>query len=499
MSVLKTVFISVFTLIISCLAGIDLASAQPFTGEKSSWHGFDRYDFIMDEQTLELTPIKATPEEGNNAKAPEKGTRRCIVIVPEKAAAGNPWTWRGCYWDHEPQAEIELLKRGFHVAYITTDPDRTWDAWYEFLTQKHGLSPKPSFIGMSRGGSNAYTWGTNNPDKVTAIYADNPAIQPESLLKLGLLAENDVPLLNVCGSVDPIIYYTVAIENMYHNAGGRISVFLKDGTAHHPHSLRNPKLIADFIENSYNEKPVAVPDFLPQRYSKEAYYSTERKYNYDQSEKVYVSTWGPLFNGNYYKYMFGLPGIRMSVTVLAPEKSAEGMPWVYRADALTRNSLVDFALLAKGYHIVVGPVPTDVDGPVVEKWNEVYDYLVSKGFSAKPVMAGCGGAAGEVYNWAIENPDKVSCIYGENPVMRSSLAKIQPMDNLTPLAKADIPLIHVCGELDPAFESQTGEVEKRYKQLGGEITVIVDKNKGRYPYAPSDVEKVVDLIVKNTR
>ena len=28
----------------------------PFDGEKSSWHGFDRYDFLMDEQTLEVTP-----------------------------------------------------------------------------------------------------------------------------------------------------------------------------------------------------------------------------------------------------------------------------------------------------------------------------------------------------------------------------------------------------------------------------------------------------------
>jgi hypothetical protein len=27
-------------------------------------------------------------------------------------------------------------------------------------------------------------------------------------------------------------------------------------------------------------------------------------------------------------------------------------------------------------------------------------------------MEGAGAAAGEAYAWAIENPDKVSCIYG---------------------------------------------------------------------------------------
>src|SRR5580700_7764544 len=30
----------------------------PFDGEKSAWHdGFDRYDFVMDEQTLVITPF----------------------------------------------------------------------------------------------------------------------------------------------------------------------------------------------------------------------------------------------------------------------------------------------------------------------------------------------------------------------------------------------------------------------------------------------------------
>ena len=74
------------------------------------------------------------------------------MVVPKTAAPGYPWSWRGCYWDHEPQAEVELLRRGFHVAFVTPDPDKTWDAWYAYLTEKHGLSRKPAFIGMSKGG-----------------------------------------------------------------------------------------------------------------------------------------------------------------------------------------------------------------------------------------------------------------------------------------------------------------------------------------------------------
>ena len=113
---------------------------------------------------------------------------------------------------------------------------------------EHGLSNKPAFIGMSRGGVNEYDWATANPEKVSCIYADNPAIRPEDFNKLGELARHDVPLLNICGSFDFLLEkHTLAIENRYHQLGGRITVMIKEGTAHHPHSLRNPRPIADWI------------------------------------------------------------------------------------------------------------------------------------------------------------------------------------------------------------------------------------------------------------
>jgi hypothetical protein len=30
----------------------------------------------------------------------------------QKAAPGNSWSWQGGYWNHQPQTEIELLRRG---------------------------------------------------------------------------------------------------------------------------------------------------------------------------------------------------------------------------------------------------------------------------------------------------------------------------------------------------------------------------------------------------
>src|SRR5262249_32747258 len=46
----------------------------------------------------------------------------------------------------------ELLARGFHLAYITPGSPRQREAWHAFLTEKHRLSRKPVFAGMSSAG-----------------------------------------------------------------------------------------------------------------------------------------------------------------------------------------------------------------------------------------------------------------------------------------------------------------------------------------------------------
>jgi hypothetical protein len=153
-------------------------------------------------------------------------------------------------------------------------------------------------------------------------------------------------------------------------------------------------------------------------------------------------------------------------------------------------------LLAKGFAIVIAP-ETYSDNPDLGQWNTVYKTLITNGFSKKVVLAGAGGAAGELYGWAIENPDKVACLYAENPLLRSQITKKPLLDNLTLLAKANIPLMHVCGSLDPLLAEQTSPAEKRYKELGGQITVIIRKDEGHIPLAPMDPKTVVDFIMSH--
>jgi hypothetical protein len=473
-----------------------------FTGEKTTWHGFDRYDFVMDEATLSVTPFKAPQNEGDGVSAPAKGERRCIVVVPKQTAPGNPWSWQGCYWNHMPQTEIELLKRGFCVAYISADatlkPGKEWDAWYAFLTEQQGLSKKPAFIGMSRGGEYAYVWATTHPDKVSCIYADNPGGNQEILMRLGELAQYDVPLLHVCGSLDPLLgKYSTAIENIYQQFGGRISVIIKDGAAHHPHSLNDPKPMADFITQSVQATISAPPAFVTGKFTKSSYYSDENLYRNFPQEGAYITCRGPLFRPCYDRYQFNIDNFSGGgLNIIVPKTPAPGNPWVFRADFVGRDAVIDQALLAKGFYIVTGPVPYDV-GPVPAQWDATYKYLTDHGFSRKPVMEGDGAAAGEACAWAMANPDKVSCIYGENPIMHSNLSKTPMLEGLDILAKVGVPLISVCGSLDPGLKDNTRVIEKRYKKLGGQITVIIKKGEGHYPLAPQNPQPVVDLIVKN--
>jgi pimeloyl-ACP methyl ester carboxylesterase len=113
------------------------------------------------------------------------------------------------------------------------------------------------------------------------------------------------------------------------------------------------------------------------------------------------------------------------------------------------------------------------------------------------VLEGAGGAAGEAYAWAIANPDKVWCVYAENPILRSRMTRAQPLDGLEVLAKAGVPLLHVCGGRDPWLDSQTRVLEKRYKELGGQVTVLVKEGEGHFPLAPRDPQRVAELIARS--
>lgn len=74
------------------LLSLIISLAAQAQAEKSVWNGCDRYDFTFKD-------------------------RQATVVVPQKAAKGNPWIWRPAFFDAFPSVDKALLEKGFHVVY----------------------------------------------------------------------------------------------------------------------------------------------------------------------------------------------------------------------------------------------------------------------------------------------------------------------------------------------------------------------------------------------
>ena len=228
-------------------------------GKKTSFHGFDQYNF---------------PLEGI----------ACRVVIPKKIADGKPWVWRARFFGHEPQFDIAMLNRGYHLVYCdvaglfgNTEAVSRWNKFYNYLRFEHLFSDRVILEGMSRGGLIIYNWAAKNPGKVAAIYADAPVMDFKSwpkinptILKvyrfknereakayksnpvdnLAPLAKAGIPIIHVVGMDDkvvPVSENTQVAERRYKKMGGTFKVIRKKGIGHHPHSLKDPSPIVEFV------------------------------------------------------------------------------------------------------------------------------------------------------------------------------------------------------------------------------------------------------------
>lgn len=220
--------------------------------------------------------------------------RNAFLIAPREVAAGKPWIWRTEFFGHEPQADLRLLERGFHVAYIDMQnlyggPEAmdAMDAMYARVTSEYGLSKKTVLEGFSRGGLFSLNWAVRNPIRVACIYNDAPVCDFKSwpggkgrgtgsagdwercksvyglsseeeaiaypwnpVDHLKPLVEAKIPLLHVCGADDdvvPIEENTLLVQRRYQELGGDFTLISKPNCNHHPHSLQDPTRIVNFV------------------------------------------------------------------------------------------------------------------------------------------------------------------------------------------------------------------------------------------------------------
>jgi hypothetical protein len=244
---------------------IALAANVPAPGpaRRSEWNGYQRLDFTV-------------------------SGRQCILVLPATPAAGRPWIWRTEFFNHEPQADLALLARGWHLAYMDArnmyggpKAMALFGQFYAHLVVQGGLASRVVLEGFSRGGLYAFNFAAAHPTRVAALYLDAPVLDIKSwpgrnrstkewkdcleaynlteesvarfrgpLDRISMVAGGKIPIIAVCGDADttvPFAENTAILEKRYRDAGGTIEVILKAGGEHHPHSLQDPTPIVEFL------------------------------------------------------------------------------------------------------------------------------------------------------------------------------------------------------------------------------------------------------------
>jgi len=234
---------------------------------KSTWNGFERLDFLF---------------EG----------REAILILPKEENKCNKWLLKTEYFDAFPQFEIDMVSRGWHLAFIKNktrwclDEDLDLKARFaDFLAEEYGLYKKCVPVGMSCGGLIGSKFTAKYPEKVSCLYIDAPVLnllscpggigngsvgigykemedatgitlselinyREHPVDKMPILLENKIPIIMVAGDSDDVVPYHengAILEKFYKENGGEIEVYIKPGCGHHPHGLEDTTPIIDFV------------------------------------------------------------------------------------------------------------------------------------------------------------------------------------------------------------------------------------------------------------
>lgn len=249
------------------------------TGEIDKWNGFDRHRFKFQ-------------------------NRAAYIVKPQHAAPGNPWVWRARFPGFHTQADVILLRRGFHIAFLDTNgllgsaaAMEDWDKFYKHATEL-GLAKRVALEGVSRGGLFVYGFASRWPERVSCLYADTPVCDVRSwpggfgngkgapsewkaclqhyqlteatakefkgspIDQLQRIAEAKLPILHIVSLSDTIVppdENTFVMRNRLHALGWKMDVIeVDEGTeksSGHHFTHPDPVRVADFIERHASVVP----------------------------------------------------------------------------------------------------------------------------------------------------------------------------------------------------------------------------------------------------
>lgn len=217
---------------------------------------------------------------------------------------------------------------------------------------------------------------------------------------------------------------------------------------------------------------------------------------------------------------FDVEGAKAFVVKPRRPRADKLKPWVWYAPSLTkpdgswelpseRHARVIDRLLDEGFYFCGVDVGESWGSPAGrETYTKFHRRLVDGyGLDARACLFPVSRGGMMHYNWAAEHPEAVRCIGAIYPVCEmTSPARLEalskaykqtpeqlvqdrklhnPIERLEPLAKAGIVILLLHGDMDKAvpLETNSAELARRYKDLGGQIELIVAPGKG-HEFAP---------------
>jgi pimeloyl-ACP methyl ester carboxylesterase len=249
-----------------------------------------------------MTPFETTNWFGYSKTDFELASSPALLVRPHRSASSRPWIWRTEFFGHEPQLDLALLNLGWHVAYLQVSnlygappAIEAMRLFQAHLEREFELAPRAVLEGMSRGGLYAFNYAAAYPQKVAALYLDNPVLDIRSwpggleagpgdagcwqqcLESYGLSEEEGasfagnpldqiepvaaakIPIVAVCGDADEVVPYeenAAILLQRYQEMGAPLHLILKPGQRHHPHSLPDPEPLVQFLReylpNAFN-------------------------------------------------------------------------------------------------------------------------------------------------------------------------------------------------------------------------------------------------------
>ena len=190
------------------------------------------------------------------------------------------------------------------------------------------------------------------------------------------------------------------------------------------------------------------------------------------------------------------------------EATASPMPWVWYAPVIGNPNPSHAWMLRQWLEKGIGMAGVDVGESYgspqgCATYTAFWETLRTRYHMAdRPCLLPQSRGGLMLYNWAAENPTRVACIAGIYTVcdlrsypgleracgayglsaaeLAGRLAEHNPIDRLSSLAKAGVPILHVHGDADKVvpLEKNSGELARRYRALGGQVRLIVIPGKG---------------------